>query len=61
MSGWVKTAAGWNPLTAVIESGRGFLAGDPVSVALAFGVCFGLIAAFSLWTVQGMKKAEKKG
>jgi ABC-2 type transport system permease protein len=59
LSGWVKTAAGINPLTPAIEAGRGFLANDPVDVALAFAVCVGLVIAFSGWAVLAMRKAEK--
>ena len=36
---WLKPAAGFNPLTALYEAGRGLLAGTPESVALAFAVC----------------------
>jgi len=59
LSGWLKTAAGVNPLTAPMEAGRGFLANDPVSVGLAFAAAGGLVIVFSLWAVRGMRKAEK--
>ena len=47
-----------NPLTPAMEAGRGFLADDPVSVGLAFLVAGGLIIAFGVWAVLGMRKAE---
>jgi ABC-2 type transport system permease protein len=59
LSGWLKTAAGLNPLTAVMESGRGFLAHDPVSVGLAFAAGAGLVIVFTVWAVLAMRKAEK--
>jgi ABC-2 type transport system permease protein len=59
LSGWLKTAADINPLTAVMESGRGFLADDPVSVGIAFAAAGGLVIVFTVWAVFGMRKAEK--
>ena len=37
LSGWIHGIATVNPLTRVLESGRGFLAGSPTEVAAAFG------------------------
>lgn len=59
LSGWLKTAAGGNPLTPPIEAGRGLLAGDPVHVALAFATAGGLVIVLSLWAIRGMRKAEE--
>jgi ABC-2 type transport system permease protein len=59
LEGWLRTVADINPVTPAIEAGRGFLAGDPVSVALAFGVSGGLVIFFGLFAVRGMVKAEK--
>jgi ABC-2 type transport system permease protein len=56
---WVKTLAGLNPLTALMEAGRGFVANKPVSVGLAFGAAAGLVVVFAVWAVLGMRKAEK--
>jgi ABC-2 type transport system permease protein len=58
---WLQTIAGVNPLTAPIEAGRGLLADDPVSVALAFGACIGLVIVMFGWTVLSMRKAGEKG
>ena len=60
LTGWLKAVADVNPLTPVLESGRGFLAGEPVSVGLAFGVLGGLIVLTSFFAYTGMKKAEQK-
>ena len=38
LTGWVQAAASLNPVTLVLESGRGFLAGDPTKVLPAFAV-----------------------
>jgi hypothetical protein len=50
-----------NPVTRVLESGRGFLAGSPTEVAVAFGAAVALAAAFSLWALRGLRKAEAAG
>jgi ABC-2 type transport system permease protein len=59
LSGWLSTAADIDPLTPVLEAGRGFLAGDPVHVAFAFGVLAGLVAACLLFAIRGMVRAGK--
>jgi ABC-2 type transport system permease protein len=59
LSGWLRTVADVNPLTAAIEAGRGFLANDPVSVGLAFAVTFGLVILFAVFAATGMIKAEQ--
>jgi ABC-type multidrug transport system permease subunit len=61
LTGFVEKAAGVNPLTAAVEAGRGFMADDPVSVGLAFGVCAGMVALAAVWTVLGMRRAERTG
>lgn len=59
LSGWLRDAADVNPLTPVLEAGRGFLADDPVKVALAFAALAGLLLLFSVWVLGGMRKAER--
>jgi ABC-2 type transport system permease protein len=61
LDGWLKTAATVNPLTPAVEAGRGFLANEPVSVGLSFGVAAGLVIFFALWALRGMRSAEKRG
>ena len=36
LTGWIHDVANLNPVTPVLEAGRGLLAGSPVKVALAF-------------------------
>ena len=59
LSGWLKTAAGLNPITPALETGRGFMAGDPTKVGLAFGVSGGLVVLFFLFALRGMASAER--
>ena len=61
LQGWIHTVAQVNPVTRVLESGRGFLAGSPTEVAVAFGAAVALAAAFSLWALRGLRKAEAAG
>jgi ABC-2 type transport system permease protein len=61
LTGWIHAVAVVNPLTRVLESGRGFLAGSPTEVAAAFGAAVGLAALFSLWALRGLRKAEAAG
>jgi ABC-2 type transport system permease protein len=61
LTGWIHGIATVNPLTRVLEAGRGFLAGSPTEVGAAFGAALALAAAFSFWAVRGLRKAEAAG
>jgi ABC-type multidrug transport system permease subunit len=61
LSGWIHGVARANPVTYLLEAGRGFLAGDPVHVALAFGLGVALACAFGLWAYRGLRSAEAAG
>ncbi len=61
LQGWIHGIAVVNPLTRVIEAGRGFLAAEPTEVAAAFGAAAGLALAFSWWALRGLRKAEAAG
>jgi ABC-2 type transport system permease protein len=61
LNGWIHAVAVANPLTRVLEAGRGFLAGTPTEVAAAFGAAAALAAFFSLWALRGLRKAEAAG
>src|SRR5436309_13171544 len=36
LQGWVHGVAAVNPVTRIVEAGRGFLSGDPTEVGLAY-------------------------
>ena len=38
LSGWIHAVASVNPVTALLEAGRGFISGDPTVIALAFAI-----------------------
>jgi ABC-2 type transport system permease protein len=59
LTGWVQAAASVNPVTLVLESGRGFLSGDPTEVLPAFLVSVLLAAVTVLWARGGLRSAER--
>jgi ABC-2 type transport system permease protein len=61
LSGWIHAVASVNPVTALLEAGRGFISGDPVSVALAFALAVMLPVLFALWAGGGLRRAEAAG
>jgi len=61
LSGWVEVAASVNPLTAIIEAGRGFISGAETNVLLAFGAAAALALLLAAWAVTGLRRAEAAG
>jgi ABC-2 type transport system permease protein len=59
LSGWIHSVASVNPVTALLEAGRGFISGEPTTVAVAFAAGAGLVALFSLWARGGLRRAER--
>jgi len=61
LSGWIHAVASVNPVTALLEAGRGFISGEPTQVALAFAIAVVLPVAFALWARGGLRRAEAAG
>ncbi len=61
LSGWIHAVASVNPVTALLEAGRGFISGDPVVVGLAFAIGIALPVLFGLWARGGLRSAEAAG
>jgi ABC-2 type transport system permease protein len=61
LSGWIHAVATVNPLTRVLEAGRGFISGEPTEIGFAFAVAVALALALSAWAVRGLRKAEAAG
>jgi ABC-2 type transport system permease protein len=59
LSGWIHTVARVNPVTALLEAGRGFISGSPTSVVVAFAAGVALAALFALWARGGLRSAEQ--
>ncbi|HET8815567.1 MAG TPA: ABC transporter permease [Solirubrobacterales bacterium] len=61
LSGWIHAVASVNPVTALLEAGRGLISGEPVLVGLAFAIGVALSALFALWARGGLRSAEAAG
>jgi ABC-type multidrug transport system permease subunit len=61
LRGWIHTVAVVNPVTRLLEACRSLLAGHPAEVGIAFGVAFGLLALFSIWSLASLRRAEAAG
>jgi len=61
LSGWIHAVARLNPVTAVLEAGRGLLAGSPVKVALAFAGLAVAAAVMATFARRGLSSAERAG
>lgn len=61
LTGWIKSVASVNPITAILGAGRGFISGQPSGTALAFAVAAALVAVFGLWALTGLRRAEQAG
>jgi ABC-type multidrug transport system permease subunit len=59
LKGWIHAVATGNPITYLLEAGRGFLSGNPDQVLLAFACGAGLVAFFLIWAFRGLKRAER--
>jgi ABC-2 type transport system permease protein len=61
LQGWIHTVARFNPLTFLLEAGRGFVEGRPTQVAAAFGLSAAMVLVFAVWARTGLARAERAG
>jgi ABC-2 type transport system permease protein len=61
LSGWIHTVASINPVTALLEAGRGLISGDPALIAAAFAIAVSLCLLFTAWARGGLRSAESAG
>jgi ABC-2 type transport system permease protein len=61
LTGWIHAVANLNPATAVLEAGRGLLAGSPVKVGIAFAGLTGAAILMSLFARRALASAERAG
>jgi len=61
LSGWLRHVADVNPVTPLLESGRGLAAGAPVSVAIAYSLLFVLVVLSAAFALAGLHSAEQGG
>jgi ABC-2 type transport system permease protein len=61
LSGWIEAVAHINPFTALLEGGRELISGGDIRAVLVYGVALALLAAFTIWGVRGLRRAEAAG
>ena len=61
LQGWLHGVARVNPITPLLEEGRGLISGSPDKTLLAFAILFALLACFAVWAVRGLWRAEAAG
>jgi ABC-2 type transport system permease protein len=61
LQGWIHAVANVNPLTFLLESGRGFIEGRPTQVGAAFGAAAVMLVVFAVWARTGLARAERAG
>src|ERR671930_2526435 len=61
LTGWLHAVARVNPITPLLEEGRGLISGEPDKTLLAFAILAGLIVGLVLWAVRGLRRAGAAG
>jgi len=61
LTGWVHAVSTVNPVTPVMEAGRGLLAGSPVKVALSFVLLAAAALVLAGFARRGLGAAERAG
>ena len=61
LQGWIEAVATFNPVTLLVEAGRGLISGEPAGILAAFAVAAGLVAIFVVWARMGLRRAEAAG
>jgi ABC-2 type transport system permease protein len=61
IAGWVHTIASYNPVTAMLEASRGFIAGEPTKVGIVAACLVAMFALSAYWARGGLRSAEAAG
>jgi ABC-2 type transport system permease protein len=61
LEGWIHGIATVNPITALLETGRGLISGRPERTLASFAIVLGLVGGFVLWAGRGLRRAEAAG
>jgi ABC-2 type transport system permease protein len=61
LEGWIHAVAYVNPITFLLTSGRGFVAGEDTDVLASFAIGIALATVLSIWAFRGLRRAELAG
>jgi ABC-2 type transport system permease protein len=61
LKGWIHAVSTVNPATAFLEAGRGLISGVHDHTLLAFACGVGLFALLVVWSLTGLRSAERAG
>ena len=61
LAGWIHDVARLNPVTTVLEAGRGLLAASPVNVGVAFASLCAAALLLMVFARRGLRSAERAG
>jgi len=61
LQGWLHAVAKINPITPLLEEGRGLISGEPDKTLRAFAILAGLLLIFVVWATRGLRRAEAAG
>jgi ABC-2 type transport system permease protein len=61
LKGWIHAVSRLNPITPVLQAGRGLFSGSPVQVGLAFALLAGGAALLAVFARRGLASAERAG
>jgi len=61
LQGWLHGVARVNPITPLLEEGRGLISGSPDKTLLAFAIVLALLGGFAIWAIRGLWRAEAAG
>ena len=61
VAGWVHDVARYNPVTALLEAGRGLISGEPTKIGISAACLAGMFALAGAWARGGLRSAERAG
>lgn len=61
LEGAVGFLATYNPITYVVNAGRGFISASPTEVLAAFAAAALLVVLFLPWAITGLRRAARSG
>ena len=61
LDGWLHAVARVNPITPLLEEGRGLISGSPDKTLLTLAILAALLAFFAVWAIRGLWCVEAAG